>query len=774
VRSSGRVSLHNHTRLSDLHGSTMAFESGRHRAQLDPGLTPQSQYQFSSADLQHSRHLELQNANYPRKDYNHHDPSLHQPQSHLSSYYTPQSDQTSSAFVSQRYPAAYQDWPTSSAPGLHGSPQISIEDSQSPFGDWSLFDLHQAQSVDATAYQSSPHLTPYLGQGHKRASSSSSHASFAGPHTPRASYIPRVEVFDSEGHGCAPHEEDQINWPEETTTPLSEDEVKEFHSVFGVQYGGGGQEDHTYYQLSRDVPRPQDLRIRQLMMSQESNVSSTSMRMGPPALPRTESTDTDGGFRPDHSLPKLDRTMSDIYQDSLYNPNLHQTPASPTKPELTTTVDTSPNAQMIRERLAAANSDHLKKRSQSPTNNILRDRSPFKPNSLESPRDSQFAREAEAPPRLQSAYRMREWQKVQRDRAAAAQHQPSQIKAEVDEPKTISPKEAMLDYEEDDQASKIGSLFPEEPPVKRRKQEHSTVPSLKPTMTRESTRGSNASEISQPSFGSMATSRRESSQSNGRSQMNYPFFAQAQRQASNASNATAISELTNDFPNLTPTESSRSEQDIAPSRKRGLTASSPKIRRQDSDTTNADPEELTYTCTYHGCTKRFESQSALQKHKRDIHHSTAHHSRNTSMTGAGIAAASASPASSSRTASVAPASISAAVAPNDPINAEVDPADPEGHEASPSAIAERNSQAGPHICNRINPSTGRPCNSHFSRPYDLTRHEDTIHNNKKQKVRCMYCKDEKTFSRNDALTRHMRVVHPDVNFEGKGTKKGGR
>ena len=73
----------------------------------------------------------------------------------------------------------------------------------------------------------------------------------------------------------------------------------------------------------------------------------------------------------------------------------------------------------------------------------------------------------------------------------------------------------------------------------------------------------------------------------------------------------------------------------------------------------------------------------------------------------------------------------------------------------------------PYRCERINPATGKPCNFIFSRPYDLNRHEDTIHNAKKQKVRCQYCEEEKTFSRNDALTRHMRVVHPEIDFAGK-------
>ncbi|KFY02134.1 hypothetical protein V490_00609 [Pseudogymnoascus sp. VKM F-3557] len=64
-------------------------------------------------------------------------------------------------------------------------------------------------------------------------------------------------------------------------------------------------------------------------------------------------------------------------------------------------------------------------------------------------------------------------------------------------------------------------------------------------------------------------------------------------------------------------------------------------------------------------------------------------------------------------------------------------------------------------CERIRPS-GNPCNTVFSRSYDLTRHEDTIHDVRKQKARCQFCTEEKTFNRNDALMRHISVVHPDI------------
>ncbi|ORY85452.1 hypothetical protein BCR37DRAFT_391233 [Protomyces lactucae-debilis] len=72
------------------------------------------------------------------------------------------------------------------------------------------------------------------------------------------------------------------------------------------------------------------------------------------------------------------------------------------------------------------------------------------------------------------------------------------------------------------------------------------------------------------------------------------------------------------------------------------------------------------------------------------------------------------------------------------------------------------SKNGPHRCDWIIPSTGQRCGTVFSRPYDLVRHQDTIHGKKRKEFRCEICKSaavEKVFSRNDALVRHMRHVH---------------
>lgn len=120
----------------------------------------------------------------------------------------------------------------------------------------------------------------------------------------------------------------------------------------------------------------------------------------------------------------------------------------------------------------------------------------------------------------------------------------------------------------------------------------------------------------------------------------------------------------------------------------------------------------TYSCTYHGCSLQFESQARLRNHRREFHCQ----SQNSD-----------SPKS------------------QDVMNA-------------------MSSQEWPYLCERINPSTGNPCHSIFSRPYELTRHADAVHNARKMRARCDLCIVEKTFSRRDALKRHYRLCHPDVDL----------
>ena len=128
------------------------------------------------------------------------------------------------------------------------------------------------------------------------------------------------------------------------------------------------------------------------------------------------------------------------------------------------------------------------------------------------------------------------------------------------------------------------------------------------------------------------------------------------------------------------------------------------IQRPDTTSSNSG----SYTCTCHGCPFRSQTLPVPQKHKRKVHPQTL------------------------------PTTL------------------------PPTHLGRGNSQAQRHICERIHPLLGTPCNIGFTRSYDLIRHEDTIHNTQKQKMRCQFCIKGRTYSRSDALVRHMRMVHPDV------------
>ncbi|KAJ8063229.1 hypothetical protein OCU04_008464 [Sclerotinia nivalis] len=424
-----------------------------------------------------------------------------------------------------------------------------------------------------------------------------------------------------------------------------------------------------------------------------------------------------------HQMPKLDRTMTDAYDDELFNPS-YPVISAPSPAPASTRTSATPNNDVFTQRLKAANHQHLNANKQEASNLSPRERSPFQPNSPLAPSAAAFNTHNMG---FATATRMREQQKA-KDDALAMQEQYQRTNPEQVTPKTISPKDVDLVYHESEEDAN-NPLFP--PP------QHKQLPVTyrqQSAIVQEPCESEDMS-LSQQSYGSMATTRRESSSTYSttsqttpkQGQFNfatptssanvrqlpqhYPFIPSSHRQTSSMSN---MSNMSNDFPaTLTSMESSSSDY-----------SAEPEIRRPSS--TSADSG--TYTCTYHGCTLRFETPAKLQKHKREGHRNSTSVINN--MGG-------------------------------------------ENRGGMTSMAQKLNSQSGPHKCERINPSTGKPCNTVFSRPYDLTRHEDTIHNSAKQKLRCKHCAEEKTFSRNDALTRHLRVVHPDVQVStGKGRRRG--
>ncbi|TVY22460.1 Zinc finger protein [Lachnellula hyalina] len=449
----------------------------------------------------------------------------------------------------------------------------------------------------------------------------------------------------------------------------------------------------------------------------------------------------DQGFRND--IPKLHRTMTDAYADELYNPSFHITTAPQTQTAMTR-ASLSPQNDVFSQRLQTANSQHLSaSNTQIPLTIPSRERSPFRQGSPLAPSVNSFGPLSPSM-RLGTASHMREQQKAEND-ARAIQRQFERTSPEQTTPKTISPKDVDLVYQENEEDSNM-PLFPPPPPSQKTQQQRQSPHYRQQAAISQDTQEMDNSNASQQSYGSMATSRRESSSAFSTSsqaaqqqqppqqqQGNFNFVAPARQmqipqqypfvpQLQTHRHTSGLSAVSEDFPaTLTSMESSSSEfapeTELEPEPERSMDEIK-KPSRVSADTG-------TYTCTYHGCTLRFDTPAKLQRHKREGHRSSA----------------------------------------------SVPESDHSG--SGMTSEAQRNSQAGPHKCERNNPSTGKPCNTIFSRPYDLTRHEDTIHNARKQKVHCPLCTEEKSFSRNDALTRHLRVVHPEHIELSRSRRRGG-
>jgi hypothetical protein len=374
-----------------------------------------------------------------------------------------------------------------------------------------------------------------------------------------------------------------------------------------------------------------------------------------------------------------------------------------------------PQNNIVQRALEQANNA----RSQSPASSVSRGVSPFRHNSpLYQPSTGYSSPRV----RVGTAAEARE-RKHEAEAAHALKHS-VQADEDLAQAKTISPKDALLEFPDADDESKF-PLFPEGGASEYGNQYNggnnysNATQNLDTTTSQQPYQSNNwATPQFAPNFAT----------STGTSQpAPFAFVPPAIQgnlhglaysggsQYRSTANMPSTSDSVPDFPaHLTSMESSASEAEPQNSQNSIEQLQKPASSAADTGT---------YTCTYHGCTQRFETPQKLQKHKREGH-------RNTNAPTVGSSMPSA-------------------------------------------ALLERNSQAGPHKCERINPTTGKPCNTIFSRPYDLTRHEDTIHNVRKQKVRCALCVEDKTFSRNDALTRHMRVVHPEVDFPGKHRRRGG-
>lgn len=342
----------------------------------------------------------------------------------------------------------------------------------------------------------------------------------------------------------------------------------------------------------------------------------------------TSSQADDSTAMPD--VPKLDRTMTDIYNDNLYNPNLDIiSSASPSA------APSSPSDDIFSQRLDAAG----------PLGNGHR-------------HHAVAGHVPVAPPSHTGD--------------AGYHGTPLFDASDAHTPQTISPQDSMLDFPDVDGGSSNFPLFPRPEP-------------------------SRFGGINAMGEGGFPQGNIEG----GSGENNLPYMP---------TDPSSTLFAPHDFPVF------GTRQDLRPSGPVHPGGDTSAEQRQAENSNSG-----TYSCTYHGCTQRFDTPSLLQKHKREGHRQ-ANSLKTTPRSGAGKTGA-------------------------------------------------MDTQAGPHRCFRTNPGTGKVCKAVFSRPYDLTRHEDTIHNARKQKVRCDLCTEEKLFSRADALTRHYRVCHPDVELPNKHKRR---
>ena len=496
-----------------------------------------------------------------------------------------------------------------------------------------------------------------------------------------------------------------------------------------------------------------------------------------------------GSFQPEYEIspevknqiPTLDRQMSQAAQDELFNSAMAG--AMNYSPIMQNAAQQQQQQQQLAGQVnllsptyrstfndlrQAANAA----RSASPSSSLARERSPFREDSeyATTATASEFSQGPNSPAsRINSAAQIRAQQKLESDAQAYAQHHPQISQRDFATPNTVSPKETVREYHESEDESGNFALFPQTellthenafpsgPTGIRRPNASASVSQDYGARTGPgpSEFASQAAPPSSNDFSFMAPSVPGVTPPTAQS---YPFVSHSRRQSSSLRSQN--SEQIPEFPaTLSSMESTKSETGVPetvhppaflpqsqPSSQEESSPSSPLQRPADTSANSG-----TFACTAPSCTARFDSGAKLQKHRRDVHRATSPFPS--------AASNPATPTSSTSAHASTPAASSSSTKPS-------------GQAASSNLS--RNNAPGPHKCERINPTTGKPCNTNFSRSYDLTRHEETIHANRKHKVRCQLCTETKTFSRNDALTRHMRVVHPDVEFSGKASRRGGR
>jgi len=385
-----------------------------------------------------------------------------------------------------------------------------------------------------------------------------------------------------------------------------------------------------------------------------------------------------------HTGPKLMRTVSDAEQDELFNPGIAPGTTHSQPDRISDTNSRLPTL------LQQAQSQHLARSTPVKPTMMVRGHSAFRANSPFYPARAQ--QEIIPSPTGTTAFlnigayntaRSQRAKDIERDAEALRQQLQRGGYEEQQTPKTISPKDAYIEYAEPENNGIQGrSLF-----SSNQNDDAYSQRSIKSESDDDSCHGDDDNEQSYDN--SLAPgSRRDSDVNMDYGMPIYHHHNAQQQQFGDHLNIPGYGGWGDESPSQESEASRLSDSNCE------LTSSP---LRKPADIMANDGA---YSCTVHGCTLRFPTASKMSKHRRESH-------RNNT---------------------------------------------PSGRDAPIKSLLQ-----GPSRCERFNPATGKLCNTIFSRPYDLTRHEDTIHNTARQKVRCEICDDEKTFSRHDALTRHKKV-----------------
>ena len=324
-----------------------------------------------------------------------------------------------------------QSTPTPQLPqtGFSQTPMLATNTNGSGLDSWNYSNV-QSQSLQTPTQR-----------GHQRASSSSSAGSSASQYQsvgPSASYQTFSNHLPTPTH--TPTQEsfmNSTNFSNFTPTSATMDQTMAAHMSM----------KQALMEQSEDVPE----------FAHSARQSVSSYGHDSPATPHTAHGDEMDFKIPSndirqHTVPKFERTYADIAADNFYDPSAVAQSIAQTKPAQSSLL--SPYRSNANENVQRALQAAQYARSQSPISTMSRGDSPFRKGSPYRQPKSSFNS-------VGTAAGVRE----QNRKADAAYAMKSQMQSSQEsEPKTISPKDALLDYREADEDSKV-SLFPDNAPT---------------------------------------------------------------------------------------------------------------------------------------------------------------------------------------------------------------------------------------------------------------------------------------------------------------------